>query len=153
MGDRRRRRRLTPGALRVLAVIWTLGTVGALWLPPPESPGLDWPWLEKAVHLGLFFGGAVLWRVSGAGLRPVAIGAVLGAALTELGQGMLPWPRQPDIVDLGFDVAGAALALGGLSLRSAIGARASDRATGASNRDAPGAAEASWRNGRDSNPR
>jgi hypothetical protein len=137
----------------VLAVFWTLGTVGALWLPPPDSPGLDWPWLDKAVHLGLFCGGALLWRLAGAGVRAVAIGAVLGAALTELGQGMLPWPRQPDMVDLLFDVAGAALGLGGLAVRGAIGAQRSEGAGEASNSDAPGAAEASWRNGRDSNPR
>ena len=152
MGDRRRRRRLRPGVLRALAVIWTLGTVAALWLPPPETPGLDWPWLDKSVHLGLFFGAAVLWRLAGAAAIPLAIGVVLGAALTELGQGMLPWPRQPDVADFGFDIAGAALGVLGLRAAAIIAARRMHRG-GATSGDAPGAPEASWRNGRDSNPR
>lgn len=129
-------------------MLWTIGTLVALWSPPPPTPGVDWPWLDKAVHLSLFAGAAVLWRASGAGLVAVAVGVVLGAALTELGQAMLPWPREPDLADVAFDVLGAALGEFG---RRAITAGRARRS--AENGDAPGAPEASLRNGRDSNPR
>jgi hypothetical protein len=138
--------------VRALAVLWSLGTVLALWMPPPDTPGLDWPWLDKAVHFGLFGGAAVLWRLSGAGLVEVALGIVAGAALTELGQGMLPWPRTPDALDFTFDLAGATLGVAGLGGARALVRRRTHR-SGATHDDAPGAPEASWRNGRDSNPR
>lgn len=78
-------------------------------MPPPPNPRLDWPWLDEAIHFVLFGGIAGLGWLAALPGRAMCIGVVALAALTELGQGLLPWDRRPDVVDFGFDLVGAAL--------------------------------------------
>ncbi len=123
---------------RAFATLQTVVVLVALWSPPPPPPEIPIPWLDKAVHAGLFWIWAVAWAVAGVRPRLVAIIGVLLGVVTELVQGLLPWPRNPDIFDVVADAAGVVIAL----LLATLIAR-TKRAMG----------WGSWRNGRDSNPR
>lgn len=130
--------RLGRWSARAFATVHTLLVLVMLWSPPPPPPEIPIPWLDKAVHAALFAVFALAWSLAGMRPRTIAIVGTSLGVLTELVQGVLPWPRTPDVFDVVADVAGLAivLALAALvaSARRAIGRR-------------------SWRNGRDSNPR
>jgi VanZ family protein len=84
--------------------------LGSVWLPTPgglpSAPGLD-----KLVHAGSFFGLAIAWRWAGLSMPVVAaLGLVLGA-VTEYGQGLLPWPRSADPIDFLADAVGVLVGL------------------------------------------
>lgn len=92
--------------MRLLAGAWTVVIFVLLWMPPPPPPEIVWPWWDSLVHFGLLavFGGAWTWAgLRGARLLPLG---VLVGALTELGQGLLPWERSSSLGDFGFDVLG-----------------------------------------------
>ncbi|MBX7084335.1 MAG: VanZ family protein [Nannocystaceae bacterium] len=109
---------------RGLAVAWTVAVFAMLWAPPPPTPRVEIPHFDKYVHFSLFAIFGALWRWAGLPWRRVLLLAVPIAIATELGQGLVPWPRTPDVLDVVADLAGVGLALGAM-----------------------------LRNGRDSNPR
>lgn len=102
-------RRPSAAALAV-AIVWTIAVVVMLWMPPPPPPEVIIPYFDKYVHCAQFVGIGVAWRL--ARLRGAWVlggGAALGA-VTEVVQGVLPWPRTPDVWDVAADVAGLLLA-------------------------------------------
>ena len=91
---------------------WTALMLALFWMPPPPAPRWDWPWLDEAIHVGSFFGWAVLARAARRTPRwVVAIGLGL-AIVTELVQAVLPWGRTADISDVAADAVGLGLGLG-----------------------------------------
>ena len=114
MGGRRREgelKRIIPRWLWVAAAVaWTVVSVVFLWLPPPDTPP-PFPIPDKLIHFVLFFGIGLAWH-RGVG-RPwhVLAGAIVVGAVTEIVQGMLPWPRSPDLADLAADAVGAGVAI------------------------------------------
>lgn len=103
--------------LVIAAIVWSTAVAAMLWMPPPPVviPSI---WLDKATHLILFTGLGGAWRWVTPNHWRVLLFSVAFAALTEVGQGWLPWPRQPDVVDFGFDVVGAVL---GVAFASRVG--------------------------------
>jgi VanZ family protein len=96
---------------RAVAVVVTLVVLAFLWAPPPPDPKLDIPYLDKYLHLGLFFAIAVSWRFARMRDKAVLVGGVLLGIVTEIVQGTLPWPRTPDVLDVVADAIGIAIAL------------------------------------------
>lgn len=93
-------------AVALVAWGWTLVVFVLLWMPPPPPPEIVWPWWDSLVHFGLLAGFGGLWTWSGLrGAWLLPLGVLLGA-VTELGQGMLPWERHSSLGDLAFDVLG-----------------------------------------------
>jgi VanZ family protein len=93
----------------VAAWAWTFAIFVLLWMPPPPPPELVWPWWDSLVHTGLMTGFGALWTWQGtATIRVLALGAVVGA-VTEIGQGLLPWERHSSWGDLAFDLLGVVL--------------------------------------------
>lgn len=92
--------------MRLAAWAWTGLIFVLLWMPPPPpSDHILW-WWDLAVHFVLMgtFAGLWTWRgLPGARLWPVGIGL---AAITEIVQGLLPWPRHSALDDFGADVLG-----------------------------------------------
>ena len=88
-----------------------------LWGPPADSPPL-FPHDDKVFHAVAFTGiGASWWWVTH---RPrfVAIFGLAMAVITEVVQGMLPWPRSMDPLDMLADAVGVALGLWGAKTAS-----------------------------------
>ena len=90
-----------------MALIWSLGVVAVLWMPPPETSTTEVPGLDLVLHFTFFFGLGVLWRRAGLGPITVIVGAGVLAIVTELTQGFLPWPRTPSGLDAAADLLGA----------------------------------------------
>ncbi|MEM9461928.1 MAG: hypothetical protein AAGF11_47655 [Myxococcota bacterium] len=93
-------------AVLLAAWAWTVAIFVFLWMPPPPPPEIVWWWWDKLVHFGLFaaFGGLWTWHgVRGVWLLPLG---VLVGAVTEVGQGLMPWERHSSWDDFGFDVVG-----------------------------------------------
>ncbi len=120
---------MTPPRLRRIA--WTLTICYAAFhfvmthLPPRNVPGmavsnyvlhfLSYGWLGGCLYLSLWLGGMSMSRAA----LVVIAGAIVFAAVDELLQA--PVGRSPDVLDWVVDVAGAVLAVAGLSLvRSAM---------------------------------
>lgn len=115
-----------------------------LWMPPPPPPEIVWPWWDSLVHTGLLliFGALWTWHTAahavrhegprapdhaaatGSSLRVLGLGAVVGA-VTEIGQGLLPWERHASWDDFGFDLLGTLLgwSLARATQRARAGAR------------------------------
>lgn len=94
------------GGLRwIIAVGWTVVVFTLLWMPV-EGPPSYW-WTDEVVHFTLFggFGGAWRW-VYFDRPRAVIVAGLVVAAITEGGQGLLPWPRTPALDDLVLDILG-----------------------------------------------
>lgn len=90
------------------AILCTLGIFAMTWLPSPSGPPM-FDGIDKVVHVGSFFVLTLAWRWAGLDARlMLALGVVL-AAVTEYGQGLLPWPRSPEFFDVLADVAGVVL--------------------------------------------
>lgn len=95
---------MTPAARRyALALGWTLALLVALSLPESTlpSPPLD---TDKLAHLVLFGVFGWLWMRALPQPLPARTWWVLTlglmfAGLTEVYQGILPWPRTPDLYD------------------------------------------------------
>ena len=97
------------------ALGWTATVLVGLWMPPPPViiPNV---WLDKVTHAGMFAGVGGLWQwvATRTNTQPRQSWAVLGGsvalgALTEVGQGVLPWGRTADPADLAFDALGAVI--------------------------------------------
>ena len=97
---------------RAVALFVTALVLAFLWAPPPPAPKIQIPYLDKYVHLGLFFAVAVSWRFARISAKHVFVGGVLLGIVTEIVQGLLPWPRTPDVLDVVADAIGIAIALG-----------------------------------------
>jgi hypothetical protein len=98
-----------PAVLRAIAWAWTAAIFVFLWMPPPPPPEIVWPWWDSLVHAGLMavFGALWSWHGTPSG-RLLPLGVLVGA-VTELGQGLLPWERHSSWDDLAFDVLGLVL--------------------------------------------
>lgn len=92
--------------LRAVAIAWTVIIFVLLWMPPPPPPENILWWWDKAVHAGLMavFGG--LWTWAGRPGRWIVPWGIAVGAITEVGQGLLPWERNSTLGDFGADVAG-----------------------------------------------
>lgn len=97
-------------AVHITAWVWTVTVFVLLWSPPPPPPENILWWWDKAVHfvlLGVFTG---LWGWRGLpGSRLVPLGLLVGA-VTEIGQGLMPWERNSSWGDFGADAAGVLVA-------------------------------------------
>lgn len=97
----------------LLAVAWTLGILAACTLPGAAIPAPQLWDFDKLAHFSLFAGFGWLWMralehdLYRRALAVLAAG-VAYAVLSELYQGLLPWPRTPDPYDALADAAGAA---------------------------------------------
>ena len=111
-----RRKRLKQRLVQLVAVGWWGVCTAFLWMPPPKNPTWDWEWLDETIHLTFFFGIAALARAAGLSARVVLVGCIVWAAVTELVQGQLPWPRTPQLGDVVADTLGALLGLGAAHL-------------------------------------
>jgi VanZ family protein len=101
---------------RVLAICWTLLILAGLSIPGSELPDVSVLRFDKLVHFGIFFVLGLLWmHALPAPPARRALWVVLAGALyavaTELIQGMLPFDRQPDPLDVVADVAGLVVAV------------------------------------------
>ena len=80
------------------ALAWSVLLFLAVWGPPPTREPM-FAHEDKVFHLCAFGGMAAAWLWA-LGRRRAAIAvAVSAAAISEVGQGYLPWPRSPDVVD------------------------------------------------------
>lgn len=111
------------GARTSVAIGWTVAVLVMLWSPPPPPPEITIPYYDLYVHFALFFGVGATWRSAGVGTWKMLVGATLVGIVTELVQGVLPWPRTPDALDVAADVAGLVVA----AVTMAVLARARDR--------------------------
>lgn len=85
---------------------WTVLLFVLLWMPPPPPPEHPIWWWDLAVHFGLLGGFAGLWTWRGLpGARLWAVGIVV-SAVSEIGQGLMPWDRHSSLGDFGADVVG-----------------------------------------------
>jgi VanZ family protein len=97
-------------------VLWVLVIEGLMiWPHPPAAPQLiNFPGIDKVVHLGLFGTLAALSaRALGGTPRtwwPALLGAMLFGAFTEFEQSFIP-SRSMDLGDFLADSAGAAIGL------------------------------------------
>ncbi len=92
----------------ILAAVATAILCVLLWMPP--APGPDVSHLDKLVHLLLFAGLTLAWRIASVGRVALVLTLCGLAGLTEWVQGLLPWPRTPDVLDVAADIAGIVLA-------------------------------------------
>lgn len=104
---------------RLLAVGWTLGILTACTIPGTALPSTTLWDFDKAIHFLLFAGFGWLWLKALPWRLRTRLGAVLGtglafAILSEFYQGILPWEREPDLLDALANTLGllAALAVG-----------------------------------------
>lgn len=109
--------RTTPSRPALLvAAGWTVAVVVMLWVPPPPPPEVIIPYFDKYVHFAQFLGIGVAWGVAHLRWPWVVGGGAVLAAITEVVQGVLPWPRTPDALDVAADVAGLLVATGALAV-------------------------------------
>lgn len=88
---------------------WTSIVFVLLWMPPPPPPDVIIWWYDKAVHAALLAGFGGLWTWAGRrGRWVIGWGVALGA-VTEIGQGLLPWERNSSLGDFAADLGGLAL--------------------------------------------
>ncbi len=81
-----------------------------LWSPPSGQPQL-FPHDDKVFHCLSFCGiGASWWWATRQPRVVWIVGGVLAVA-SELVQGLLPWPRSTDVLDMLADVTGVAIGL------------------------------------------
>lgn len=93
--------------LRLLPWIWTATLLVACFLPGKLVEPAVTLWLDKIAHFVLFAGFSGFWLLTKPHhLRQVLIAGVLLAALTEIGQGVLPIGRSAEGWDLGADLLG-----------------------------------------------
>lgn len=101
----------------VIAVLWTVALLAGLAIPSSGLPDIQIKNLDKIAHLLLFFVFGILWmgalRLELRTRMAVVIGiGILVAIGTELMQGMLPFERQPDHLDVVADVIGLVIGVG-----------------------------------------
>jgi hypothetical protein len=103
-----------------LAVLWTLVILTLCWIPrsvlEEVEPDAAWkiPNLDKVIHCGIFVAFAVLWlRVRPWPMRSlwVAIGGIVVAAVSELGQELPIVGRDATLGDLATDILGVLIGL------------------------------------------
>ena len=93
-----------------LAVGYTGLLLFLLWSPPTETPPL-FPHDDKVFHALAFSGIGASWWWATHRVRVVAVVGIVMAVGTEVVQGMLPWPRAMDPLDMLADVVGVAAGL------------------------------------------
>lgn len=94
---------------KITAVAWTLVIVALCSLPPSEIPAPDVVGVDKLAHFAVFAVFAWLWlRASNSesAVRNVLIAGFLLAMLTEMYQGVLPFERDPSMLDAVANLAG-----------------------------------------------
>lgn len=95
---------------RVAAVVYTALILFLLWSPSSGKPPL-FPHDDKIVHCLAFCGiGASWWWATRRVSAVWSIGVALAVG-SEVVQGMLPWPRFMDVLDMLADVTGVAIGL------------------------------------------
>ncbi len=89
----------------LLAIAWTLGILAACTIPGSDLPKINIVLFDKAAHFVVFAGFGWLWMraLRGTPLRNtqrVLAGGLAYTVLTEIYQGILPFDRTPDPVDV-----------------------------------------------------
>ena len=122
---------------RLIAVAWTAGLFASTLAPGEYVPSVPLLSFDKAVHVALFFGFAMLWlALYPAHRRAVVLGGLGVGIAIEVLQHTLPIHRSGDALDVLADAVGLALALGAhMWLRRDARASTGSAATG--HRDAP----------------
>lgn len=93
------------------AIAWAVAIVAVCSIPGTDLPELDIQFLDKAAHFAMFAVLAWLWlgvlTMSPASnyVAVVVVGSIFGG-LTEIYQGILPWERTPDILDVAANTLG-----------------------------------------------
>lgn len=93
------------------AVGWTILILILVTIPDPDLPDADLPQLDKIAHFALFAGFGWLWMRSlpiklDRRFKLILFAGLAYAVLTELYQGILPYGRQPDVLDAAANLAG-----------------------------------------------
>lgn len=106
---------------RIAAVAWTLLILAACSLPGRSLPSTTLIAFDKAAHALMFAGFGLLWMHTlshplWARARWVLLAGLLYAIGTEGYQGLLPFERTPDSLDVLANMAGLLLAVGGYVL-------------------------------------
>lgn len=96
---------------RRLALLWTLVILAACTVPGSTLPSLTLWEFDKLIHFALFAGFGGLWMRAlacplGRRMAGVLLAGIAFALLTEWYQGLLPWPRTPDLLDALADSLG-----------------------------------------------
>lgn len=94
---------------RLLAVGWTLGVLGACFIPGKLVEPIVFEWIDKIAHFVLFAGFAGFWLPALSGNRRFVLvfgAGLLLALLTEAGQYLLPIGRSAEWFDLAADGVG-----------------------------------------------
>ena len=98
-------------ARRVIALLWTAAILGMTLLPSVGGPSM-FEHQDKVAHFGAFAGFGLAWTWARVDARLVAGAGLVLAIVTEYGQGLLPWPRSPELGDLVADLVGLAVGQG-----------------------------------------
>lgn len=92
---------------RVLTFFWLTATLVALAWPASALPDSPFEGVDKLVHFGIFFVGAVLALLGWPDRRGLTLVALLlFAPLAEAWQGLLPTGREPNPYDAVANVLG-----------------------------------------------
>ena len=100
--------------MRALAVLWTVLVVVGLLAPTASLPDLGVATTpDKLIHGALFTALGALWTLAFPDhVRAIVAAGLAFAVATEVGQGVLPVGRSPDLLDGLADVVGLALGVG-----------------------------------------
>lgn len=111
------------------ATLWTVLIIGLCSIPAPALRGPDVAGVDKLAHFVLFGIFAWLWlravkHRAGSALRHVVLAGLALAGLTEVYQGLLPFGRDPSLLDALANTAGL---LVGIAVHTAWERRTSRR--------------------------
>jgi len=91
-------------------VLYTAALLFLLWSPPSGQPAL-FPHDDKVFHCLSFCGIGGSWWWATHRVRAVWITGGALAVVSEVVQGMLPWPRSTDVFDMLADITGVAIGM------------------------------------------
>ncbi len=100
-----------------LASLWTVATIIGLGIPATGLSGIDLEGLDKIIHFLLFFVFGFLWMAAlrsplGRRTAIVFIIGLMFAIGTEVFQGVGPFDRSPDSMDVVADFFGLIIGIG-----------------------------------------
>ena len=96
---------------RAAAIVWSLIIVALCSLPGENLPNVDIISIDKLAHFGIFAIYSWLWMLSSSASfeqasKRVIIPGLAFAGLTEIYQGLIPFGRDPEVLDVIANAAG-----------------------------------------------